>query len=142
MIYALDTLEQTMKYGVWSLLFGFLSPMFGRISFCCTLIFLTKTDSRMKTWPIYCIILLQVIVNVVGVVVFFVQCGTNLDTFWKFEKQLKYDEYCWNPEFVFSFMITYIKRLTRTVFRPIISTAWEHSTLPRTHFYPSYRQFS
>ncbi|KXS99635.1 hypothetical protein AC578_9906 [Pseudocercospora eumusae] len=39
-----------------------------------------------------------VIVNVVGLVVFFVQCGTNLDTFWTFEKQFKYDEYCWNPD--------------------------------------------
>ncbi|EME88327.1 uncharacterized protein MYCFIDRAFT_169957 [Pseudocercospora fijiensis CIRAD86] len=100
-IYGLETLEQTMKCGVWSLLFGFLSPMLGRISFCCTLLFLTKTDSRVKTWPIYCIILFQLIVNVVGVVVFFAQCGTNLDTFWTFEKQLKYDEYCWHPTFVF-----------------------------------------
>ena len=54
----------------------------------------------MTIWPyvIFVAIGLQVSVNVVGVVVFYCQCGRDLDVFWTFEKQLRFDEYCWTPQ--------------------------------------------
>lgn len=86
-----------MKVGALSLFFGILGPMFGRVSFSCTLLYLTGTDSSLTIWTyvIFVAIGLQVAVNVVGVVVFYCQCGRNLDVFWTFEKQLRFDEYCW-----------------------------------------------
>lgn len=95
---SIPQIEETMKYGAWSLLPGFLSVMFGRISFCCTVLFLTRTDPRMPTWPIHASIALQVLVNCLGVILFYVQCGRNLDTFWTITKQINYEEYCWDPE--------------------------------------------
>ncbi|KAF2212238.1 hypothetical protein CERZMDRAFT_16897, partial [Cercospora zeae-maydis SCOH1-5] len=93
----LGSLERTMKYGVLSLLPGYLSPMFGRLSFSCTILYLIDTDARMKSWPVYASIFMQVAVNVVGVIVFFSQCGSQVDTFWTLEKQLRFNEICWNP---------------------------------------------
>lgn len=94
---SIPQIEGTMKYGALSLMFGWLSPMLGRVAFCCTIFYLTKTDSRVWIWPIWVFIVMQVAVNVVGVVVFYVQCGTELDIFWHVQKQLNYEKFCWDP---------------------------------------------
>lgn len=93
----LDHLRRTMKYGVLSLLPGFLSPMFGRLSFSCTLLYLIDTDARIKSWPVYASIFMQAAINIIGVIVFYSQCGSEVDAFWTLEKQLRFDEICWNP---------------------------------------------
>ncbi|GIZ39126.1 hypothetical protein CKM354_000251700 [Cercospora kikuchii] len=93
----LGHLPRTMKYGVLSLLPGFLSPMFGRLSFSYTLLYLIDTDARIKSWPVYASIFMQAAINIIGVIVFYSQCGSEVDAFWKLEKQLRFDEICWNP---------------------------------------------
>lgn len=94
---SLPNLETTIKFGSISIAFGVLSPMFGRISFCCTLLYLSKTDPHIKPWPIYIFIFLQAAVNLTGVIVFYSQCGSNLDAFWIPEKELHYNDFCWSP---------------------------------------------
>ncbi|CAK4033832.1 Hypothetical predicted protein [Lecanosticta acicola] len=90
-------LASTIKFGAWSLLPGFLSPVLGRLSFCCTVLWLARTDPRMPLWPIYFFIALQIILNALGMILFYVQCGPDLDTFWTISKELHYDDYCWSP---------------------------------------------
>lgn len=74
-------------FGVISMFFGALGSMLGRVGFCCTLLFLIKTDPRMRPWPIHVCIFLQVAVNVAGIVATFTQCGNNLEALWDPEMQ-------------------------------------------------------
>jgi len=43
-------------YGMVGLAFGNLSPMVGRVAFCITMLYLTRTDPRVRTWPIWAFI--------------------------------------------------------------------------------------
>ncbi|KAK4507021.1 hypothetical protein PRZ48_000755 [Zasmidium cellare] len=94
----LEEVQKTMKFGILSLMFGILSPTIGRISFCWTLLMITRSDSRTKTWPIWTFIAVQLLVNCIGVTVFYAQCGPHLDVFWNIQKQLDYHDYCWAPK--------------------------------------------
>jgi hypothetical protein len=85
--FVLTRLSSIMKPGSISLLFGYLSPCLGRISFLYTLLFLAKTDARVKTWSIYMFIMGQVLINVTGIVVFYAQCGRNIDVRGYFQPQ-------------------------------------------------------
>ena len=40
---------------------------------------------------------MQAAINIIGVIVFYSQCGSEVDAFWTLEKQLRFDEICWNP---------------------------------------------
>lgn len=71
--------------------------MFGRLSFSCTLLYLIDTDARIKSWPVYASIFMQAAINIIGVIAFYSQCGSEVDAFWTLEKQLRFDEICWNP---------------------------------------------
>lgn len=75
--------EHTFRVGALTLVWAFLSPMTGRIGFCVTLLFLTGTDPRVKRWPIWAVIFLQFAINVSTIIVFFTQCGLNMDILWK-----------------------------------------------------------
>lgn len=95
MIYLTATQRsKTLKFGALSLWTSFLSPTFGRIGFCITLLFLTRTDPRVKRWPLYLFMFLQVAVNVTGIVVFYTQCGSNLEILWHPEEQALYYTEC------------------------------------------------
>ena len=89
--------KQSLKWGVLTIAWGILSPMAGRISFCVTLLFLVGTDSRVKKWPIWVFIVLQVLVNVSSVIAFYAQCDSNLDLYWTPSKASMMPEYCWDP---------------------------------------------
>ena len=71
--------------------------MVGRISFCVTLLFLAGTDSRVKKWPIWSFIVIQVLVNLASVVAFYGQCGTKLDIYWTPSKTAMMSTHCWDP---------------------------------------------
>lgn len=79
-------------------MFGLLSPMLGRISFCYTLIMITRAHQGMKTWPIWVVIALQVALHVVALTVFYAQCGSHLDVYWNVAIQHQYRQYCYSPE--------------------------------------------
>lgn len=89
--------ETTIEWGVEALWPGFLSPMFGRIGFCLTMLFLTRTDPHVRRWPIYVFIVLQVLVNVVGVIFFYTQCGTHFSNLWDSTSEAQFAERCQNP---------------------------------------------
>jgi hypothetical protein len=95
----LDPLDrsQSLKWGVFTIAWGILSPMTGRISFCVTLMFLAGTDSRVRKWPIWSFIGIQILVNVACVVTFYAQCGTNLDIYWTPSKANMVPTHCWDP---------------------------------------------
>lgn len=79
-------------------MFGILSPTIGRISFCYTLLMITRSDRRSKTWPIWTFIALQLLVNCVGVTVFYAKCGSRLDVYWNLMLQVNYHDYCYSPK--------------------------------------------
>ncbi|CZT16555.1 uncharacterized protein RCC_02389 [Ramularia collo-cygni] len=94
----------TVLLGSLVMLFGALSAMAGRISFCCTLMFLIKTDPRIRTWHVYVCIVFQLALNVTGIIVLFTQCGRTLDHVWEGEQSSNYYDFCSNPT-----MQTYLK---------------------------------
>lgn len=87
----------TLRVGMISLAWGFLSPMAGRVSFLITMLFLAKTDSKVRRWPVWIFIFLQLVVNLVVLVIFYCQCGTELDVLWVAAKQAQVPEKCWDP---------------------------------------------
>ena len=90
-------LSEAFRFGFFSLAWGFLSPMAGRISFCIFMFWVAGTDPRMKRWPVYCFMVLQVIVNVVAVLVAYLQCGTHLSILWTPELLNEMPHYCLDP---------------------------------------------
>ncbi|KAF2772411.1 hypothetical protein EJ03DRAFT_203606 [Teratosphaeria nubilosa] len=88
----------TLRWGMATLAPAFLSPMFGRMGFCITMLFLTGTDPRVKKWPVWVFIVLQFLVNVTGVILFFTQCGTNLYVIWDPDKEYLYFDVCMNAK--------------------------------------------
>lgn len=89
--------EATIRLGIFSLAFAFLSPMVGRIGFCITLLYITGTDLKVSKWPIWVFITLQCLVNISALVVFYTQCGDELDVFWNPAKQYLVFTQCENP---------------------------------------------
>lgn len=87
--------EHTLRIGVISLAWGFLSPMAGRVSFLVTMLFLAKTDAKVKRWPIWLFIFLQLAVNLIVLVIFYSQCGRELDVLWTASKQAEWATKCW-----------------------------------------------
>lgn len=53
--------------------------MVGRIAFCVTMLFLARTDPRVRIWPIWTFIVVQIVFNVATVAFFYGQCGTHLE---------------------------------------------------------------
>ncbi|KAF2172908.1 hypothetical protein M409DRAFT_16863 [Zasmidium cellare ATCC 36951] len=94
----LEEVQKTMKFGILSLMFDILSPTIGRISFAYTLLMITRSDPRTKTWPIWMFIVLQVLVNFVGITLFYVQCGSHSNVYWNVMEQVSYHDYCWSPK--------------------------------------------
>ncbi|KAF4547772.1 Hypothetical protein D9617_36g063100 [Elsinoe fawcettii] len=92
-----DNLSNTLRVGFYSFAWSFLSPMAGRISFCFFLLWVTGENPRIKRWPIYFFMVLQVIVNVASVVVMYAQCGKELDILWTLSRIQEVPTSCWDP---------------------------------------------
>ncbi|KAH9827507.1 hypothetical protein Tdes44962_MAKER09686 [Teratosphaeria destructans] len=84
----------TLRWGMASLAPAILSPMFGRIGFCITMLYLTGTDPNVKKWPVWVFIVLQFLVNVAGIILFFTQCGSRLYVIWDPAKEYLYFDVC------------------------------------------------
>lgn len=91
--------ENTLKFGLSTIGPAFLSPMAGRIGFCITMLYLTGTDPRVKQWPIWMFMALQLVVNVSALAFFYSQCGTQLDTLWNPKKEDMYFSVCLNADY-------------------------------------------
>lgn len=72
--------------------------MAGRVGFCVTLLYLAGTDPRVKKWPIWVFLVLQLAVNVSVVLVFYTQCGPELDIMWDPAKEDMYNKKCEDPK--------------------------------------------
>jgi len=90
-------LALTLQRGIYSFGGAYMSPALGRVGFCITLLYLTKTDPRVKRWPLYIFIVLQIAVNICGVVVFYTQCGNRLDIEWNLSEAALRATKCSNP---------------------------------------------
>ena len=89
--------SRSIEMGIIGVAWGILSPVAGRIAFCITMLFLTGTDPRVKKWPIWVFIFFQAAINITGVIVFYAQCGSNLDLFWTPANGRSYTQSCLNP---------------------------------------------
>ncbi|KAL1302404.1 hypothetical protein AAFC00_002803 [Neodothiora populina] len=89
--------EYAMRIGFISLAWGFLSPMFGRMSFCISLMFIAGTDPHIKKWTIYVFIALQILVNLGSVITMYSQCGTHLNVLFFTNDWDQVQGYCWDP---------------------------------------------
>lgn len=89
--------EATLKIGFFSLSWGFLSPLAGRLAFCVTLLFVSGTDPLIKRWPFYGFMTLQILVNITAIIVLNLECRP-LDIMWDPSKSSDFDSKCWNPQ--------------------------------------------
>lgn len=88
----------TLRAGFFSLVWGFLSPLAGRLGFCTFLLFVAGMDPLIKKWPLWTVMILQVLINVTSILVLFLQCGKQLDIIWNPAKAALLTEVCWNPD--------------------------------------------
>lgn len=91
-------MKNAMTWGILTLGWGNLSPMAGRIAFCVTMLFLAKTDPRVKRWPIWCFIAGQLLLNISAVTFFYSQCGTHLHVLTNID-YAGVKQYCLNPAY-------------------------------------------
>ncbi|KEQ95350.1 hypothetical protein AUEXF2481DRAFT_29434 [Aureobasidium subglaciale EXF-2481] len=94
-VYFLEPAQRylALKYGFISLVWSYLCPLFGRLSFCAFLLCVAETDPRTKKWPIWIFIVLQIIVNVLASVLLLSTCGTHIEDLWLLNLG-NYFEYC------------------------------------------------
>lgn len=90
-------LVETFRMGFMTLTWGFLSPMAGRIAFCYFMIWVAGTDARVKRWPFYVAITVQLVVNLTQVIVAFAQCGKRVDLIWGVDHVEEHARHCWDP---------------------------------------------
>jgi hypothetical protein len=120
-----------LKMGYSAIGFGFLAPVAGRISFCVTVMYLTATDPKLKTygWCNYAVIALQAIINLASVVLLYTQCGGQIDIIWDPSKQALFPYQCLDPkyqsEFTYFSGCMYFSKVRSTVHGLIPS---QHST--------------
>ncbi|GAB1738497.1 hypothetical protein NU219Hw_g3303t1 [Hortaea werneckii] len=88
---------QSVKFGTVSIGPAMLAPTAARISICFSMMFLVDTDVRVKRWPLWAIIVCQIIFNVVGVTLFYSQCGDNLSLIWSTERFYEFYDTCLDP---------------------------------------------
>lgn len=70
--------------------------MAGRVAFCVTMLFLTRTDQWVTRWPIWVFIAGQILLNASSVVFFYSQCGTHLHSMMTADF-IAMASYCLNP---------------------------------------------
>ncbi|KAI9695654.1 MAG: hypothetical protein M1820_008501 [Bogoriella megaspora] len=87
----------TLRVGFFSLAWGFLSPLAGRLGFMVFLLFVAGTDPLIKKWWLYVFMSLQLVINVVAVIVAYAWCGNELYILWNPKKQDLFNEKCFNP---------------------------------------------
>lgn len=88
-------LSATLRAGYYSFAGAFLSPLFGRLSFCLFLLSLIWHSRRIPRWPLYVVMVTQVIVNVTSAILIYAQCGTHLSALWTFNVP-EVVAHCWN----------------------------------------------
>lgn len=81
------------KYGFISLIWSYLCPMFGRLSFCVFLLYVADTDPKTKKWLIWTFLIIQILVNVGASILIAATCGTHLESLWRFSLY-GYKNYC------------------------------------------------
>ena len=92
-----DELVEALHIGYLSLLWGFLSPMAGRLAFCTFMIWVAGSDTTIKKWPIYFFIGLQIVANIAQVILALVQCGNDMDLMWDITRYAERNVKCWSP---------------------------------------------
>ncbi|KAF2246309.1 hypothetical protein BU26DRAFT_461975 [Trematosphaeria pertusa] len=83
---------QTMKFIFLCQGWGVASPMFGRISICLLLLNFVVSNLRLK-WFLWFLVITQAVVNILTIVLIYVQCGSHVSALWDPEVDAK----CWSP---------------------------------------------
>lgn len=89
--------KDTVRVGFYSLAWGFLSPLAGRLGFMVFLLFVAGIDPLIKKWWLYIFMFLQVVINLSAIIVLYTQCGSELDILWDPTKQAEFNTKCSNP---------------------------------------------
>lgn len=92
-----QNLSNTLRVGFYTFVWAFLSPMAGRLSFCFFLLWVIGENPRVKRWPIYSAMVIQVVVNIASIVVMYAQCGTDLNILWDLLRAGEVSTRCWDP---------------------------------------------
>lgn len=92
-----QNLSNTLRVGFYTFVWAFLSPMAGRLSFCFFLLWVIGENPRIKRWPIYSAMVIQVAVNIASIVVMYAQCGTDLNILWDLLRAGEVSTRCWDP---------------------------------------------
>ncbi|PSK43768.1 hypothetical protein B9Z65_7282 [Elsinoe australis] len=92
-----QNLSNTLRVGFYTFVWAFLSPMAGRLSFCFFLLWVIGENPRIKRWPIYSAMVIQVVVNIASIVVMYAQCGTDLNILWDLLRAGEVSTRCWDP---------------------------------------------
>ncbi|KUL82899.1 hypothetical protein ZTR_10418 [Talaromyces verruculosus] len=74
--------ENVMKFEMLSMSFGTLCGIFGRVSFAVFLLYFIQRVSRPRTYLVWIIILLQVVINVLFLAIILAQCAPSVNGPW------------------------------------------------------------
>ena len=125
--------EFALRDAVVALLWGYLSPMVGRIAFCVSLLFLTGTDPLVKKMPIWIVISLQLAINITAIIVYDTQCGTHVDLIWTASNHLaEYEADCSNSviQTYFGYFVGAFNTLTDAFLAALPALLIKHTRLP------------
>lgn len=71
-----------MKFEMFSMIFGTLCGIFGRVSFAVFLLYFIQRVSRPRTYMVWVIIVLQVVINVLFLAIILAQCAPSVRGAW------------------------------------------------------------
>ncbi|KAE8556539.1 hypothetical protein EYB25_001240 [Talaromyces marneffei] len=74
--------ENVMRFEMYSMTFGTISGMFGRVSFAVFLLFFIQRVSRPQTYFVWSIIVVQVVINVLFLAFTLAQCAPSVKGAW------------------------------------------------------------
>lgn len=74
--------QNIMKFEMLSMIFGTLCGLFGRVSFAAFLLYFIQRVSRPRTYLIWVIIVLQVVINVSFLSIILAQCAPSVNGAW------------------------------------------------------------
>lgn len=74
--------QNAMTFEMVSMIFSTLCGIFGRVAFAVFLLYFIQRVSRLRTYLVWAIILLQVLINVLFLAIVLAQCAPSVDGYW------------------------------------------------------------
>ncbi|RAO64174.1 uncharacterized protein BHQ10_000186 [Talaromyces amestolkiae] len=74
--------QNAMRFEMFSMIFGTLCGIFGRVAFAVFLLYFIQRVSRLRTYLVWAIIVLQVVINVLFLAIVLAQCAPSVTGSW------------------------------------------------------------